>query len=144
MRRHWVRWGVLLSTILVVGLVWKTLTLLEAIAISDVVKVEVRPKAAQHVHILSPTEATQVLEWFNQADGFVDNSHHGAPGCGMHSALLIHLRSGDVVTIYSYMRVTRGKPGSGLDELSADYYVKQPDLEQYLRGWDAKADSKGC
>lgn len=111
---------------------------------SEVAKVGLRLKGAQDVHELSPAEANQVLEWFNRAGDVVDNSHHGAPGCGTHSALLFHLKSGYVVTVYSYMRVTRGKPGSGLDELSADYYFKQPDLEQYLRGWDDKTDAKGC
>lgn len=111
---------------------------------SDVVKVEVHPSGAQHVRELSQAEAEQVVQWFNSAASIVDNSHHGAPGCGTHSTLLFHLKSGDVVTVFSYMRVTVGKPGSGLDDLLADYYFKQPDLEQYLRDWDAKADSEGC
>jgi hypothetical protein len=134
----------LLGVLLAIGLAWQMLTPHKSLAISDVVKVELRPKGAQSVSELSTADAKQVVEWFNQAGTIVDNSHHGAPGCGTYSALLLHLKSGDVVTIDSYMRVTRGKPGSGLDELSADYYFKQPNLEQYLREWDAKADGKGC
>jgi len=140
-RRRWIRWALLLGTILAVGLAWKfaVFTPHKTIDPSDVVRVELHPRGAGG-HTLSSGDASKVTEWFNRTGGIRNNSHHGAPGCGIYSSLEFYLRSGDVVTVYSYMRVTRGKPNSGLDELAADYYFEQFDLEQYLRGWDGK----GC
>jgi hypothetical protein len=137
------RWPLLLGFALVTLLVWRMWPWDQQIDPSDVVRVEVEPKGAQHVHPLGAEEARQVIGWFNQAGEIVDNSHHGAPGCGAHSALNFYLKSGDVVTVDSYMRVTRGEPRSGLEDLD-DFYFKQPDLERYLRDWDAKADAGGC
>lgn len=142
-RKRWMRAGMVLAVLLaVVLMIWNVLTPHKRIAMSDVVKVELEPKGSKDLLELNQAEAKQVIEWFNKAEDVVNNSHHGAPGCGMHSVLLFHLDSGDVITVFSYMRVTRGKPNSQLEELSADYYFKQPDLEQYLRSWDAKADAK--
>lgn len=137
------RAGMVLAVLLaVVLMIWNVLTPHKRIAMSDVVKVELLPKGSNDVLELNAAEAKQVIEWFNKAGDVVNNSQHDAPGCGMYSLLRFHLDSGDVVTVFSYMRVTRGKPNSKSNKLSADYRFEQPDLEQYLRSWDAKADAK--
>lgn len=134
----------LLVTALVIVFVRNALIVHKPISLSSVESVEVYSKGSRAGQVLSDEEAAQIIRWFNSAYDVKNNPYHGAPGCGTHSSVVVHLKSGQEVSIVSYMRVTRGKPGADLEDLKADYYFKQPELEQYLRDWDAKADAMGC